>query len=71
MCKLSEIWANQNYRHLKLRCVKCAGDKPMPPKKKKDLVMSDVSSVVEIILQITRDVRSTKTYQRKHTHLSI
>jgi hypothetical protein len=32
--------------------------------------MSDVPSVVEIILRITRDVRSTKTYKRKHTHLS-
>jgi hypothetical protein len=29
--------------------------------KKKDLVMSDVSSVVEIILWITWDVRSKKT----------
>jgi hypothetical protein len=27
----------------------------------KGLVMSDVSSVVEIILRITRDVRSTRT----------
>jgi hypothetical protein len=35
---------------------------------KKDRVMSGVSSVVEIILQITRDVRSTKTYKRKHTN---
>jgi hypothetical protein len=34
---------------------------------KKDLMMSDVSSVVEIILRITRDVRSTKAYKRKHT----
>jgi hypothetical protein len=33
--------------------------------------MSDVSSVVEIILGITMDVRSTRTYKRKHTHLSI
>jgi hypothetical protein len=32
----------------------------------KDLVMSDVSSMLEIILQITRDVRSTKSYKRKH-----
>jgi hypothetical protein len=32
---------------------------------------SDVSSVVEIILQITIDVQSTKTYEKKHTHLSI
>jgi hypothetical protein len=31
--------------------------------------MSDVSSMVEIILRITRDLRSTKTYKRKHTHL--
>jgi hypothetical protein len=37
---------------------------------KQDLVMSDVSSVVEIILRITRDVQPTKTYKRKHTHLS-
>jgi hypothetical protein len=32
---------------------------------KKDLVMSDVSSVVEIILRVTR------AYKRKHTHLSV
>jgi hypothetical protein len=37
----------------------------------KDRVMADVSFVVEIILRITRDVRSTKTYKRKHTHLSV
>jgi hypothetical protein len=35
-----------------------------------DRVMSDVSSVVEIILQITREVRSTKTYKIKRTHLT-
>jgi hypothetical protein len=35
----------------------------------KDLVIFDVSSVVEIILRITRDVRSTKSYKRKHAHL--
>jgi hypothetical protein len=45
-------------------------DKPMPPKKK-DLVMSDVSSMVETILRITRDVWSTQSYKRKHTHLSV
>jgi hypothetical protein len=39
--------------------------------KKKNRVMSHVSSVVEIILPITRDVWSTRTYKRKHTHLSI
>jgi hypothetical protein len=33
--------------------------------------MSDVSSVVEIILRITRDVRFTKIYKIKHTHLSV
>jgi hypothetical protein len=33
--------------------------------------MSDVSSVVEIILPVTKDVQSTKTYKRKHTHLSV
>jgi hypothetical protein len=38
---------------------------------KKDRLMSDVSSVVEIILRITMDVRSTRTYKRKHTHLSV
>jgi hypothetical protein len=38
---------------------------------KKDGVMPDVSSVVEIILRITRDVRSTRTYKRKHTHLFV
>jgi hypothetical protein len=39
----------------------------MPPKGKVD----DVSSAVEIILRITRDVRSTGTYKRKLTHLSV
>jgi hypothetical protein len=29
--------------------------------------MSHVSSLVKIILRITRDVRSTRTYERKHT----
>jgi hypothetical protein len=38
---------------------------------KKDLVMTDVSSMVEIILRITRGVRSIRTYKRKHTHLSV
>jgi hypothetical protein len=38
---------------------------------KKALVMSDVSPVVEIILWITRDVQSTRTYKRKHTHISV
>jgi hypothetical protein len=38
---------------------------------KKDRLMSGVSCVVEIIQQITRDVRSTKTYKRKHIHLSV
>jgi hypothetical protein len=38
---------------------------------KKDRVMSDVSSVVEINVRITREVRSTSTYKRKHTHLSV
>jgi hypothetical protein len=36
-----------------------------------DRVMSDVSSVVEIILRITRDVRFTRAYKRKHTQLSV
>jgi hypothetical protein len=38
---------------------------------KKDRVMSHVSSVVEIILGIKRDVQSTWTYKRKHIHLSV
>jgi hypothetical protein len=38
---------------------------------KEDRVLSGVSSLVEIILRITRDVRSTRTYKRKHTHLSV
>jgi hypothetical protein len=38
---------------------------------KKDWVMSNVSSMVEIILQITRDAWSTRTYKRKHTHVSV
>jgi hypothetical protein len=38
---------------------------------KKDRMMSDVSPVVEIILRITRDVRSTRTYKVKHTLLSV
>jgi hypothetical protein len=33
--------------------------------------MSDVSSVVEIILRITRDVLSTGAYKRKLTHLFV
>jgi hypothetical protein len=32
--------------------------------------MSSVSSVVEIILRIMRNVQSTKTCKIKHTHLS-
>jgi hypothetical protein len=36
--------------------------------RKKD-EMSEVSSMLEIALRITRDVRSTKTYKRKPTHL--
>jgi hypothetical protein len=32
---------------------------------------SDVSSVVEIILQITRDAEFAKSYKRKHAHLSV
>jgi hypothetical protein len=38
---------------------------------KKDLVMSNVSSVAEIFLRITRAVRSTMSYKRSRTHLSI
>jgi hypothetical protein len=38
---------------------------------KKDGVMFDVSSVVEFVLRITRDERSTRTYKWKHTHLSV
>jgi hypothetical protein len=37
----------------------------------KDSVMYGVSSVVEIFLRITRDVRLTRAYKRKHTLLSI
>jgi hypothetical protein len=33
--------------------------------------MSNVSSAVEIFLQITREVRSRKTHKRKHTQLSV
>jgi hypothetical protein len=33
--------------------------------------MFDVSSVVEIIPRITRDVWSTRIYKRKHTHPSV
>jgi hypothetical protein len=36
---------------------------------KKDLVMSDVSSVVETILRITLNIRSTRIYKRKYTIL--
>jgi hypothetical protein len=36
----------------------------------KDRVMSDVFSVVKIILRITMDVRSTRTYRIKLTYLS-
>jgi hypothetical protein len=38
---------------------------------KKDRAMPDVSSVVETILRITRDVRSTRAYKRKHIHLFV
>jgi hypothetical protein len=38
---------------------------------KKDRVMSYVSSVAEIILRIARDARLTRTYQGKHSHLSV
>jgi hypothetical protein len=33
--------------------------------------MSDVSSAAVITLLTTRDVWSTRTYKRKHTHLSL
>jgi hypothetical protein len=39
----------------------------LPPKRK--IVKSNVSSVVEIILWITRDVWSTNSYKIKHTLL--
>jgi hypothetical protein len=38
---------------------------------KKDRVMFDVPSVVEIIPRITRDVRSTKTFKGNPTHSSV
>jgi hypothetical protein len=38
---------------------------------KKDQVMPGVSSVVDIILRITRDVWSTRTNKRKHAHLFV
>jgi hypothetical protein len=38
---------------------------------KKNRLMPDVSSVVEIFLRLTRDVRSTRTHKRKHAHLSV
>jgi hypothetical protein len=38
---------------------------------KKDLVMPDVSSVAEITLPIIRYVRSTKSYKRNLTHISV
>jgi hypothetical protein len=39
--------------------------------KRKDRVMSNVSSVVVITLQTTRDVCSTRAYKGKDIHLSI
>jgi hypothetical protein len=38
---------------------------------KKDRVMFDVSSVAEIIMQITSDLWSTRTFKRKRNHPSI
>jgi hypothetical protein len=38
---------------------------------KRKIVMSDVSSVVKIILRITRDVRSTKTYKKTYPPLRL
>jgi hypothetical protein len=38
---------------------------------RKALAMSDVSFGAEIILIITRDVQSTKTYKIKYTYLSV
>jgi hypothetical protein len=39
--------------------------------RKNDRVMSDVSSVMEIILRITRSVLYTRTYKRKRINLSV
>jgi hypothetical protein len=61
----------KNYCHLKLRCMKCTRDHLTNQcHQKKDLVMSHMSSVVEIFLRITRNVQSARTYKRKHIHLS-
>jgi hypothetical protein len=53
-----------------------ASDVPVVTRKssvnvKKDRVIFDVSSMVEIIPRITRDKWSTSIYKRKHTHLSV
>jgi hypothetical protein len=72
MCKLSKIWvhqkiiiSNRDASNTQETIWQTNGTE------KKDLVMYDVSSAVEIILWIKRDVWSTMTYKRKHTHLSI
>jgi hypothetical protein len=68
MFKLSKIWAHQSTA-ISNRDASNAQVTTWQTNatEKNDLVMSDVPSVVEIALRITRDVRPTKTYKRKHT----
>jgi hypothetical protein len=59
----------KNYCHLKPKCVNvqvaiCQGSVTI----RKDLVMSNVSYVLETIPQLIRNVLSTKSYRKKHTH---
>jgi hypothetical protein len=57
----------KNYWHLKPRCIKCAGDHFTNQCHRKDLLISDVSSVVEIFLRITRGIWSKlKTKTKLH-----
>jgi hypothetical protein len=56
----------KNYCRLKPRCVKCAGDHLTNQcQRKKDRVMSDVFSVVEIILWIKRGCTVYKDLKKK------
>jgi hypothetical protein len=59
----------KNYCHLKTRCVKCPGDHLTNQCHRKER-SSDIRCVLcgGMILWIRRDVRSTRTYKRTHTH---
>jgi hypothetical protein len=59
----------KNYCHLKPRWSNAqVTTSQTSTTEKKALLISNVSSVVEIFLRITRGIRSTKTYKRKHNN---